>query len=626
MSAVPACQHPDFEQWALVQLHLYKLHCSIYELSTPTISCVFDAHVTAGGFPNIDAQQEDMPEDEGPAPNLNDCESDLLEQAPLETHLLQDDYHELMNIGRTHCSSSGLLGVRELNLIHNWPMLWRSILFDTLVSWVVNTQKDAVLQPVSVMPLQTDSFSSMQRLAFSIVCTHCFGTLQNKQLLMIVIGTAGTGKSFLINSIRSLFAEHHCTDQVKITAPTGIAAANILGSTIYSLLSLNLPTLTGQRLLALQNVMRDVRLLIIDKFSFMGAPVFDCLDRHLRLIYPYSDRPFGGLNILLCGNPAQLPPVHTQPMYAHCGVTAHLAARFHFFQTVIELDQPFRQIGSDSTQTCFHTVLERIADCDAQEEDWHWLQSHRVCCLADSKNASFDDSMYIVSTNAIRDKINCEKLAALLPIMKIEHSEEGVHLFNDDTLDGECINDGDLNMFTVGARVILSTNLWMETGLVNGACGIVDALLQPITPSKTRVVMVDFPNYRGLLLSPFAPTVVPVTQIRSQYFAGLPLSLSWAITIHKSQGMSMDRVTVDLGRTEFAARIMFVALSRARHFDGLRVVAFDFDRYRHIEHGKNMDAHRAEFRQLRILAAATIAFVLLCPIPRDPPFLTSTPY
>jgi ATP-dependent DNA helicase PIF1 len=85
-------------------------------------------------------------------------------------------------------------------------------------------------------------------------------------------------------------------------------------------------TLSSQRLVYLQKLMRDVRLLIIDEFSFLGAPVFQSLDRHLRLIYPLSDRPFGGLNILLCGDPAQLPPVHAQPMYVHRGHTAHLAA------------------------------------------------------------------------------------------------------------------------------------------------------------------------------------------------------------------------------------------------------------------------------------------------------------
>jgi hypothetical protein len=257
------------------------------------VRAVFDAHVAVGGFPNIDPEGIDLPENDGAPEDYVQREPDLLEPTPLEAQIRQDDYQQLMNIGRSHCTSSALLGTRELDVIHNWPTSWRGFSFGTLVSWIVDAQTNAVIQPITVQPLRTDTFSSRQRLAFNIVDSHCFGSSRHKQLLMIVIGTAGTGKSFLINSIRSLFAERHCCTQVKITAPTGIAAANISGSTLFSLLSLHHTTLSGQRLVVLQNIMRDVRLLVIDEYSFMGASVFDCLDRHLRLIFPLSDRPFG---------------------------------------------------------------------------------------------------------------------------------------------------------------------------------------------------------------------------------------------------------------------------------------------------------------------------------------------
>lgn len=606
-SSAPARQHPRFDQWALAQLRLYKPHRSIHELSNPSILSVFDAYVASGGFPNL-RSQERAPADVIDSDDVEPPrELNLLEPAPSDTDIRQDDYHELMNIGRRQHTCLPLLGMRELDIIHRWPVSWHGFSFARLVSWIVDVQKNTILPPLPVQPLDVHALSPMQRVAFDIVRDHSFGPSQHEQLLMIIIGTAGTGKSFLINTIRSLFADHDCTTELKVTAPTGIAAANISGSTVYSLLALLNTTLTSQKLVALQKNMHDVRLLIIDEYSFLSAAVFDALDRHLRLIFPLSRLPFGGLSIVLCGDPAQLPPVRARPVYAHQGASAHLAARFHLFNVVVELDRAFRQVGRDNTQCRFRDVLKHIANSDATEDDWNWLQTRRACCLNDLENKTFDNGKYIVANNNIRSKINHDKLSGFSPIMNIEHCADGVRLINDRVLDGEHMDDENSAVFAVGADVILLANLWTETGLVNGAYGTVDAILKPTDNSKTRVLMVNFPNYHGPSLSSLAPTVVPITQIRSPRFTGLPLSLSWAITIHKSQGMSMDRVTVDLGETEFAAGMTFVALSRAKRFDGLRVVGFDFNRYRGIQTGTNVQARRDEFGRLRALAAATLA-------------------
>jgi hypothetical protein len=98
--------------------------------------------------------------------------------------------------------------------------------------------------------------------------------------------------------------------------------------------------------------------------------------------------------------------------------------------------------------------------------------------------------------------------------------------------------------------------------------------------------------------------MVPLTQIRSGSVKGMPLTLAWAITIHKAQGMTLDRVTIDLGRKEFTSGLTFVALSRATTFDGMRVHSFDLERYKRIENGVYVDARREEFRRLRQLTTA----------------------
>jgi hypothetical protein len=119
--------------------------------------------------------------------------------------------------------------------------------------------------------------------------------------------------------------------------------------------------------------------------------------------------------------------------------------------------------------------------------------------------------------------------------------------------------------------------------------------------------MVEFPGYCGPALSPGQPFVVPITQIRTGKSSGIPLTLAWAITIHKAQGMTIERVTIDLGHKEFASGLTFIALSRAKSFYGLRIRPFDLDCYQSIGISKHVEARREEFCRLRRIAAATAA-------------------
>ena len=99
--------------------------------------------------------------------------------------------------------------------------------------------------------------------------------------------------------------------------------------------------LSGERLHQTQMVMKDIKLLIINEYSFLSAATINELDCQLHKIIPQTPRPFGGLNIILCGDSAQLPPVRAQPVYAHHGSTQHLVAHFYLFNKVVKLYQPF---------------------------------------------------------------------------------------------------------------------------------------------------------------------------------------------------------------------------------------------------------------------------------------------
>jgi ATP-dependent DNA helicase PIF1 len=238
-----------------------------------------------------------------------------------------------------------------------------------------------------------------------------------------------------------------------------------------------------------------------------------------------------------------------------------VAAHFHLFDKVVKLNQPFHQVGNDGVQKQFCLLLSREADCNRIKKDWMWLQTHHSSCLSPGENAAFDASKYIVSTNEMRSHINYKKLSMLSPIMQITENNGGVCFLDEDDVDGKQIEGDGLQMYAVGAEVMLTYNMWIEAGLVNRACGKVVSILKPMDGGDACIVMVDIPGYCGPALSQEQPCMLPITQIWTPNFNGMPLTLAWAITIHKAQGMTMDWVMIDLEQKEFSSGLTFIALS-----------------------------------------------------------------
>ena len=132
-------------------------------------------------------------------------------------------------------------------------------------------------------------------------------------LRLIVSGTAGTGKSYLIHCLRLLLDNH-----VRVAAPTGVAAFNIEGHTLHSLLSLpvkgDFKELQGERLHEMQQLLANMEYLIIDEMSMVGRKIFGQVDQRLRQVFPHqADELFGGCSCLLFGDFGQLPPVMDLP-------------------------------------------------------------------------------------------------------------------------------------------------------------------------------------------------------------------------------------------------------------------------------------------------------------------------
>ena len=149
-----------------------------------------------------------------------------------------------------------------------------------------------------------------QREAFDLVKKHFENTSNNDPLRLVITGTAGTGKSYLIDALKTLLGES-CI----LTATTGCAGFNIQGVTIHSLLKLCAKKLSSKRLMELQEKLKDIKYIVIDEMSMMGSRTLNLLNKRLKTIFPESEEEFGGMSIILVGDFGQLPPVKDIPMW-----------------------------------------------------------------------------------------------------------------------------------------------------------------------------------------------------------------------------------------------------------------------------------------------------------------------
>ena len=296
---------------------------------------------------------------------------------------------------------------------------------------------------------------------------------------------------------------------------------------------------------------------------------------------------FGGCSCLLIGDWGQLPPVMDLPLYTTMSRTelSDLGSTdYHAFDRAIILEQVMRQSGKDAKQEIFRNLLLRMRNANVTLEDWKNLMKQTPAQVVDA--TPFNGALHVYSTSQAVAEHNTNKLRASgQPVAMINalHAGKGASKASLDDAGGLqpiiCIAEG--------ARVMLTANLWVEVGLVNGAIGTVVSICyedDKCPPDLPIAVMVKFDSYKG----PTLPDgTVPITPLRRTWFImthqcsrlQLPLKLSWAITIHKAQGMTLDKVVIDIGKKEFSTGLTFVACSRVRRItDLLFTPPFSFQR------------------------------------------------
>ncbi|KAL2462147.1 ATP-dependent DNA helicase [Abeliophyllum distichum] len=463
------------------------------------------------------------------------------------------------------------LGLRDFDTSHNWGEclerypnidIDRKFIHNHL--GVTDDCNSELANNIVLVPLT--HLSAQQRMAHDLVLASLH---EQRPIHLIISGGAGTGKSTLINAIvHSAFILFHSNKAVRIMAPTGVAAFNIGGATIHHELAINAERkpsqpyihISGDQCRRMQEDFKDTKLIIIDEYSMLGRAMLANVDLRCRDIFATNES-FGGVSIILVGDMRQLPPVFDSPLYSNkgsymqqCGTLA-----YSVFEKCIRLSYIFRQAGEE--QASLREALHKLSDGTSTIEDWHMFKTRDYSTLTIEEMNNFRYALRLFPTKRSANEYNRERLIQLgRPIARIfskNNCEIAAKAESDQAKGLEkslCIS--------VGARVMLRANLATHNGLVNGAMGTVVDIVYAVhckSPFDSPLaVMVDFDNYRGTSFRE-GSNIIPIPPITSNWKASnetscqrtqIPIILCWAITIHKSQGLTLDKAVVDIGEKE----------------------------------------------------------------------------
>ena len=262
-----------------------------------------------------------------------------------------------------------------------------------------------------------------------------------------------------------------------------------------------------------------------------------------------------------------------------------------------------RQAGSDPDQVHFRDILLRLRNAQVTEEDWEELMKHTSNIVQDL--TPFTSALHLYPTVEAVVEHNVTKLkASSQPIATIKAVHTGANAAKASSDDASGLEA--VVCLAKSARLMLTSNLWVEVGLVNGAMGTIEAICYRSggPPDLPLAVMLKFDHYSGPTLH---DGTVPITPIRRTWSNSgvqcsrlqLPLKLAWAVTIHKSQGLTLNKVVVDIGKKEFSCGLTFVACSRICHItDLLFTPPFTFQRLSSLSNSQRLHERQLEDQRL----------------------------
>ncbi len=384
---------------------------------------------------------------------------------------------------------------------------------------------------------------------------------------LFVTGKAGTGKSTLLEHFRAT-----TRGSPVILAPTGVAALNVRGQTVHRFFGFRVDT-TPEKVRASRRKPRDpaliakLRTIVIDEVSMLRADLLDCVDLFLRKHGPTPNTPFGGVQMVFVGDLYQLPPVvagEEREIFRTVYETPY------FFSAralaggeeleMVELRKVYRQKDAD-----FVELLNRIRNDSVDEDDLARLNAR---FQPDFEPANDVFHVSLTTTNRNADRINETRLASLPGRARVSHADVAGDFGR------EHYPTATELAFKEGAQIMMLNN---DPGgrWVNGSVGAIESFEQDEDGEDFLSVrlrdgggLVEVrPHTWDLIRFALADGRIVSEPIGS--FTQLPFRLAWAVTIHKSQGKTFDRIVVDLERGAFAPGQTYVALSRCASFEGV---------------------------------------------------------
>lgn len=397
---------------------------------------------------------------------------------------------------------------------------------------------------------------------------------------VFLTGKAGTGKTtFLKHIVR------HTHKKTIVAAPTGIAAINAEGVTLHSLLQLPFGAFIPERIIppeantqfttlynlfsnlrfnaSKRQLIQEMELLIIDEVSMLRADLLDCIDHMLRYLRKRKDIPFGGVQILFIGDLLQLPPVVKDDEW---NILKTYYSSSYFFEAKALSQQPLIHVELDKiyrqTDDQFINILNRFRENTQTLEDINFLNQYHQESINDLESSGF---IHLTTHNRKADNINLDRLASL---------KAKSHSFQAQITDEFPENSYPLAEELVlkeGAQVMFVKNDPSGEGqFFNGKIGHVSEL-------SSGTIKVKFENGEEVTVTQYTWENKRFTLNKDTNeidekvlgsFTHFPLKLAWAVTVHKSQGLTFEKAILDLSGA-FTQGQVYVALSRLTSLKGL---------------------------------------------------------